>query len=48
MSLAVLRSDARAMVGLRYGMTKMPGFFSGVCNCTDQMSGTVGSCLASD
>ena len=41
MSLAVLRFGARAMVGLCFGMTKMPGVFSGACNCTDQMSVTI-------
>ena len=48
MSLAVLRFDPRAMVGLRYGMMKMPGVFSGACNCTDRMSVTIGLCLAFD
>jgi len=48
MSLAVLRFGARAMVGLRYGMTKMPGVFSGASNCADRMSVTIGLCLAFD
>jgi hypothetical protein len=48
MSLAVLRFDARAMVGLRCGMTKMPGVFSVACNCADRMSVTISLCLAFD
>jgi hypothetical protein len=48
MSLAVLRFDARATVGLHYRMKKMPGVFSVACNCADRMSVTISLCLAFD